>query len=1501
MKRILGLDLGTNSIGWAVVNATPKKDEREKIHGIEALGCRIIPMDAAILGDFDRGNSISQTAERTRLRGIRHLVERHLLRRERLHRVLDILGFLPPHYAQELDRYGKILKDKEPKLPWRKNESGQYEFIFQESFNEMLEDFRKNYPELAANQRKVPYDWTLYYLRKKALKEKITKEELAWILLNFNQKRGYYQLRGEEEEENESKKVEFYALKVVAVEDTGRVKGKEHWYNVRLENGWIYNRTSELPFDWVGQTKEFIVTTDLEGDGIPKKDKEGNVKRSFRAPKEDDWNLIKKKAEKDIEQTGNTVGTYIYDTILQNPTQKVRGGLVRTIERKYYKEELELILNKQCEFHPELQDSELYATCVEALYATNEAHRNNIANRDFTYLFLNDILFYQRPLKSKKSQISNCPYEENSCIDPATGEIKHFPVKCITKSHPLFQEFRLWQFFSNLRIYKREDAEDVDVTHELLKTEDDYIALFEWLNDRKEIDQKAFLKYPAFGLKKNAVFYRWNYVEDKSYPCNETRTSILSRLEKSGIPKEFLTRENEEALWHILYSVEDKQEIAKALNSFATKHGLKEDFVTVFQKMPPFKKEYASYSAKAIKKLLPLMRIGKYWSEDAIDASTRNRIENILTGEFDESIKYRVREKAINLTDISDFKGLPVWLACYIVYNRHSEAKDIRKWKSPDDIDAYLSSFKQHSLRNPIVEQVITETLRTVRDIWKQVGTIDEIHVELGREMKNPANKRAKMTQQALENENANLRIKYLLTEFMNPEFEIENVRPHSPSQQDILRIYERGVLDSVSELPDEIGNILKKFNERDEKKRPTKSEVLRYKLWLEQKYCSPYTGNVIPLGKLFTSAYEIEHVIPQSRYFDDSFNNKVICEAEVNKLKGNLLGHEFIEKYHGQIVLGGKGKIFSVTEYEKFVKDHYYSHANKKMKRLLMNDIPETFIARQLNDSRYISKVIKTLLSNIVREEEEEEAISKNVITCTGEITNRLKNDWGANNVWNKIILPRFRRLNKLTGKNNFITTNAESHEIPVVPLKMQKGFNKKRIDHRHHILDAILIACSNRNIVNYLNNESASDKAKISRYDLQKLLCDKKDTDDKGNYKWVVKKPWDSFNQDVFTALESVVVSFKQNLRVINKATNRYLHYNEEGKKEYVKQVKGDNWAIRKPMHKDTVFGEVNLRKIKEVSLSEAIKSPQSIVSKRFKKKLLSLLDEGADIKKIKKYFEENKDTWHDIKLSKIKVYYFTKDTNERFFATRKPLDTSFDKKKIENSVTDSGIQQILLRHLELKDNNPDIAFSPDGIDEMNRNLIQLNNGKKHQPIIKVRVYEKADKFPVGETGNKSSKFVEAAKGTNLFFAIYESETVDEKTNAITKKRTYATIPLNVAIERQKQGLPAAPEDENGNKPIFVLSPNDLVYLPTKDELANGIIAQPIDKNRIYKMVSSSGHQCFFIKHTVAAPIFDKFEFSVMNKMERALTNEMIKEICVPLKVNRLGSILRIGNLDV
>ena len=1502
MKITIGLDLGTNSIGWAVINSAIK-EQTERIW-IGMAGSRIIPMDAAILGDFDKGNSISQTAERTRFRGVRRLRERYLLRRERLHKVLKILGFMPEHYLKEIDfeeHPGKFMADMEPKLPWVKNEQGKYTFLFQTAFNEMLADFSHSQPALVADGKKTPYDWTLYYLRKKALTEMINKEELAWILLNFNQKRGYYQLRGEEEEEdNAGKLVEFYALKVVSVEATDEKKGKDIWYNVHLENGWIYLRSSNVPLDWEGQIKEFIVTTDVNADGTPKLDKWGDVKRSFRAPKEDDWMLIKKRTEADIANSHKTVGCYIYDTLLQKTQQKIKGKLVKTVERKFYREELRLILQKQCTFHPELQNRDLYKSCLVALYPTNEVRRKNIANRDFVYLLMDDILFYQRPLKSKKSLIDNCPYEEYEYVDRETGEFKKASLKCIAKSHPLFQEFRLWHFLSGVRIYQKEKEmnrtlhTDVDVTTDFLHAEDDYVALFDWLNSRKEIDQKAFLKYPKFGLKKDMNNFRWNYVEDKSYPCNETRSAILTRLEKAGVCADFLSSEKEEVLWHILYSVNDKQEIEKALKTFAVKNGLDEAFVEAFKRFPPFKNEYGAYSAKAIKKLLPLMRCGKYWNIALLDDKTKERIEKITTGECDEKISIRVRQKAINLSDISCFKRLPLWLACYIVYGRHSEKKDVTKWETPADIDAYLASFKQHSLRNPIVEQVVTETLRVVRDIWKRVGKIDEIHIELGREMKNPADKRKRMTAQILENENANLRIKALLAEFINPEYEVENVRPYSPSQQEILRIYEDTVLHVEDQIPEDIDAILKKF--RDSKS-PSKSEFLRYKLWLEQKYRSPYTGELIPLGKLFTSAYEIEHVIPQSRYFDDSFSNKVICESAVNKLKDNQLGYEFIKNHYGQKVEVGFGKvveIFSVANYEKFVKEQY-SKSGTKMKKLLMDDIPEQFIERQLNDSRYISKVIKGLLSNIVREKDENgeyepEAISKNILVCTGSVTDRLKKDWGMNDVWNGIVYSRFERLNTLTGTQSFgHWENKEGKKVfqTELPLEYQKGFSKKRIDHRHHAMDAIVIACATRNLINYLSNESASKNAQISRYDLQRLLCDKSKTDSNGNYKWIIKKPWNSFTQDSKEALSRIVVSLKQNLRVINKTTNVYQHFDTDGDIIYDKQKNGDSWAIRKPMHKDTVFGAVNLRKIKEVRLSVALDAPAMIVDKKMKGKVLELLSYKYDKKRIEKYFKENACLWKELDIAKIQIYYFTDNTSEPLVASRKSLDTTFNEKKIKESVTDTGIQKILLNHLMAKEGKAELAFSAEGIEEMNRNLMSLNDGKGHQPIYKVRVYEpRGNKFSVGTGGNKGTKYVEAAKGTNLFFAIYLSE---------DGKRTYETIPLNIVIEREKQGMLPVPEkNENGDNLLFWLSPNDLVYLPTEEEREFGRINEPMDRNRVYKVVSFTGSRLYGVPCNIANMIVDRLEYFLLNKVEITDAKESIKEVCIPIKIDRLGHII-------
>jgi CRISPR-associated endonuclease Csn1 len=1552
MKKILGLDLGTNSIGWAIVNA----DESGKATEIIKLGSRIIPMDAKAMSDFSNGALITQTAVRTNQRGVRRLRERHLLRRERLHRVLNILGFLPEHYANNIDfekHYGKFAVDIEPKLAYKlDNNTGKYEFIFKNSFDEMINEFKQSQPMLFykktnCEETKIPYDWTIYYLRKKALTQKIEKEELAWLILNFNQKRGYYQLRGEDEEETtKSAKTRKYFDKqlITNIYDTNETYKGLKVLIVELADGnkgKIFKK--EIP-NWIGSEKNIIATVDLDKDGNDKFDESGILSQRFSIPTdaewESEWKLIKLKTEKDLSDSKKTVGCYIYDTLLQKPDQKIRGKLVRTIERKYYKQELTEILERQLDYHSELKDKDLYKMCLLNLYSNNYSHCGQISNKDFLHLFLNDIIFYQRPLKSKKSLIGTCTYETRTYVKD--GAKKTEGVKCIAKSNPLFQEFRLWQFIQNLRIYQKEKyidgklSNDVDVTCEFLKTEEDWENIYIWLNERKSIEETIlFTSY--FKIKKakgeKELPYRWNYVSDKEYPCNETFYTINSILKKcENIPENFLTKERLFALWHLLYSVEDKYEIEKALKKFAEKNNLGEDFVDGFKKIPPFKKDYGSYSEKAIKKLLPLMKRGKYWDKTAIHPQTVSRINKIIDGEYDEKIRNRVREKAINISSIDDCKNLPLWLACYIVYDRHSEAGDIKQWKTPGDIEWFLNKknpecFKQHSLRNPVVEQIVAETLRVVKDIWEKYGNgqerfFNEIHVELGREMKNPADKRKKMTSILIENENTNQRTKALLIEMMNDK-EYEEVRPFSPNQQEILKIYEEGVLCRYSEAElknEHMGDV--EIAKVAKSASPTKKELEKYILWLSQKYISPYTGVIIPLSKLFTPAYQIEHIIPKSRFYDDSFANKVICEAEVNKDKDNATAYEYIKNNQGKIIeldYGSKVKICKLDEYEKHVKESYSSN-RAKMQRLLMEDIPDDFINRQLNDSRYISKVVKNLLSNIVREDNEQETTSKNVLSANGGITNTLKQDWGLNDVWNTIITPRFERMNENTKSENFGSwTNKEGKRVfqTAVPLVFQKGFSKKRIDHRHHALDALVVACANRNHINYLNNESAKSSKKDTRFELRRLLCYKKyNSNNSNNYNWVFYKPWETFTQDSLEQLQATIVSFKQNTRVINKTVNYYQCYklNEKGAKEkvYAKQTKGENWAIRKSLHKETVSGSVKVRLKKEVSFSNGLKDWKNIVDIKLKSTIAKLVAKGMSNNDIAKYFKSNPNSVNGKIITSLEIYFFTNSAT----AKRIVLNEDFTHKNLDK-VTDSGIKKILENHLDNNLNEKGerdfkAAFCAEGIEKMNCGIKELNGGKQHKPIYKFRVYEEGSKFKLGLYGNKKEKFTEADKGTNLFFAIYW----DEK----TKKREYETIPLNEAIEHQKleakmpkEKRTTVPINKEKGKFLFYLSPEDQVYVPTEEEQANPSLVDlnkltKVQADRVYKMVSSSGKVCYFVKNQISSLIksYDAKskigELGSVNKLETTLDNKLIiKEVCWKLKVDRLGGLALSSNVII
>ena len=1423
IKYILGLDIGSNSIGWALIQL----DLLQKTKRIIAAGSRIIPMDQKVLSDFGKGITISSTAQRTSYRNARHCRERHLLRRERLHRVLHILGFLPTHYDKQIDfskRYGKFVDNTEPKIAYNEGK-----FLFMDSFQEMLADFKIHQPNLFYTKRngeesKIPYDWTIYYLRKKALSRKISKEELAWIILNFNQKRGYYQLR--EEEENKENDFEIISSKIISVIKKDKDKKyNKYWYDIILENGLVYQAAfyNDFVYNWINQDREFIIERTSLKNGTEK------VKLSYlptfdeidKMDKKEQDKYYKKIKIKTENSIGNkTVGCYIYDHILQNPNEKIKGKLVRTIERKYYKEELKAILEKQIALQPELFTDQLLADSIRELYSKNEAQQRNLVARDFVHLFVEDIIFYQRPLRSQKSTIANCSLESRSYIDKDSHTRKEASLKVCPKSNPYYQEFRVLQWLQNLKIYEIDT--DQEVTHEFIKTLEDKQQLFDFLMDQKEIDCEELLKYflnqtypnakekaLKSELKKWKETYRWNYVYDmgekssKKYPMNETRYELERYLEKvDNLPDGFLSSEVEYLLWHLIYSVTDKIAYEKGLKKFAQKHHLdKDSFVESFKKFKPYPSEYGSFSEKAIRKLLPLMRFGAHWDFNHIDKNTQKRIEDLIIGVENEEIRTILREKAekYQLEKENDFQGLPLWLAQYIVYNRHAEASSLEKWTSVNDLETYLNEFKQYSLRNPIVEQVVTETLRVVRDIWQQYGQrkadfFDEIHIELGRELKKTAKEREELSKQNQKNEDTNLSIKEKLK-----ELEKYNTRAYSITHQE------------------------------------------KYKLWLEQKHISPYTGQIISLENLFTDNYEIEHIIPQSRFFDDSLSNKVVCESIVNKApyKDRQLGLEFIKNQGGRIVkeLSKENKtikIFTEKQYRTFIKEHY-SNNPAKTKKLLLEEIPEKMVARQMNDTRYISKFISEILSKIVRSDEQDEGVhSKNVILCTGKITSILRQDWGLNDVWDNLILPRFERMNNLLQKEKFTIYSIEKQKkIPVVPINDQfKSFQKKRIDHRHHALEAIIIACVTGEHINYINNQHALEKGKDKKekqkeHDkLREKLCIKKyNKGSEENYSWIFKKPWNTFTQEVRATLEGMVVSFKQNLRVINKATNYYERWVEENGKYIKKMVKqeGTNWAIRKPLHEETISGKI--------------------------------------------YLDREKITKNDI-----------------LTATRKTVDSSFDEKRIKK-ITDTGIQKILLNYLEYK-GSPEIAFSPEGLEELNKNLSIYNDGKPHKPIYKVRIYEKGSgRFALGEKDRKYRKYVQGAP--NLYFGIYQGK----------DKRSFATIPLNEVIERQKQGLSSVPEyNEKGDPLLFNLSPNDLVYVPIEGEIIEDINFRNLSneqKERIYKIVSFTKGRIYGIPNRVAVSIVNKMEYTQLNKIE--FIKE--KEICIKLKVDRLGNLSKAG----
>lgn len=1600
MKKIFGIDLGPNSIGGAVINIPDSINDYGKEGNIEWSDSRIIPMDDFVstktgkpfkenpADSFIKGVGISKNASRRIKRSSRRLKQRYILRRTRLIKVFKILGWLPEGFPEN---FKEEFKNREN----FKFHISDFLSISEDSKKEAL-DFLgvKN----SKGEIKMPEDWIVYYLRKKGLVHKLSFVELARISYMMNQRRGFKSSRKDLKDDNveEKKWVEILKIKSVEQETFEPNKNKNFKFKVTPYSERVKPWTVEKKRkpEWEEKEFTFLITDKFE------KQKDGTLKFVKQLvpqiPEEDNWNLCVTALDNKIGE--EFPGTYFFNGLVESVKNKTDFKIRQyAVYRKKYKAELEAIWQKQIELNEELKrinsDKEILKKIAAVLYPAqtlqNKPKLAEILSHDLLHLISDDLIYYQRDLKSQKNSKSECKYEKRKGVDG-----NYYGLKCAPKSSPEFQEFRIWQDIHNIKVLQRNGIEmktlkngeakefnviDIDVTANYI---DDAVKekLFDLFDEYKEVSQKQIFEVINFENPNNKIndsTHRINmfFGGKDTLVGNETKEYFRRIFKEVNYETEgeriLSDRQKFYCLWHIAYSIslndeeKSKKAIIKALSKANNKCGKTKKVVFDFPQelaeaianAPEIEstKKYASYSSKAINKLLPLMRCSKYWDENLVELQIKEKADRIkerlaaidydarkVKNIADDEIPQQILTSFVNQKDY--LSGLKTFQACYLVYERHSERESYEKYSSPHEFDI-MKLLPNNSLKNPVVEQVVREAMFVVKDLWKRYGQPDEIHIEMGRELKKNAKEREKASKISTDNATEKKRIKELLKELMNDEFEQyisegdsvkkENARfetkpnPESPVDINKFRLWK-----DTSGLNDV--DFAKKVKEE---KIPKNQEIKKYALWLSQKCISPYTGKIIPLSKLYTDEYEVEHILPKGLIKYDGNENLVIAESGVNKAKSRELGAIFIANHKGKCTYGNRE--YALLDYDSYVAHCKSTFRGKKLKNLLATEIPQDFISRQLNDTRYISQKISELLYPVAKGKPNAatNAEKGGVVFTSGVITSELKNNWGLNKEWKRLMKPRFERLEKLNNEKYIFENQSDRNDIDF-NVKENEDLNIKRIDHRHHALDAIIIAATTIEHIRYLNSLSAVDNDEELK-EVKRALVKGKIRD--------FQLPWENFTKDVKEQLQQMVITYKRNNQILSKPVNHYQKWVLKGgewKKQEVKQVANPKWfAVRQSLFKEPqgiiYIKEIELKSFRtvneilfivklQIERNEAQNTPaQKTTSYIYDQETREIVKQiielsGGDMEQIEKYLKKYLKTNKSLKdINNTPIYTVRIAVFKPYAAKRVKLDNSFDHKKVEEIPYGDKVRvdenkkftipQILHQHLteyeRVKLNDVNYQWNPqEKLSDEQKRLIKEAQSEAFSEEglesldkklgMKIRVVTKKEK--VGIKKQVLGKWMEC--DGNVYFIFYENEETKERLG-------YASLSTYDVIQRKLEGKTIV-DAKDGHKTI-ILQANDLVYVPTKEELESNHIDWTDKKHiaeRMYRVNDFSEYTIYFQPNNFAKEILPKEVDLNYNEKEHKLQGsyshktasfkgKQIKETCIKLRVDRLGNIIGVN----
>ncbi len=789
---------------------------------------------------------------------------------------------------------------------------------------------------------------------------------------------------------------------------------------------------------------------------------------------------------------------------------------------------------------------------------------------------LEHAIFFQRPLKSQKHLVGSCKFEKGKPRCPV--------------SHPLFEDFRMYQFINNIKIQTPAD--------EMLRplTAEERAQIIPCFMRKSDFEFKVIAKVlsggkkNSFGYYKDGVDYpyKFNFQMDTTLsasPVNNALTEIFGQDWLSAVCEVYTLAGKKTRsqvmndIWHVLFSFDDDEK----LKDFARERlQLDEENADKFSQIR-MKSDYAALSLKAIRKILYFLKnYGVIYSDAVLLAN----LSEVLPKQ-DWNLK-ETREAAIEniieyLADFNPGLGnakIEDYLKDYLQSRYHLDEKTVGKLWHHSDLELYpkagenqLGSPRTDSVRNPMAMHSLFR-IRKVVNLLLQQGKIDEdtiVNIEFSRDL-NDANRRKAIQAWNRENEKANTAAEKKIQEFYKDKYGVER--------------------QSVS-----------------------KDDILKYRLWEEQGHNNLYgEGEKIGLEDFLgpNPTYDIEHTIPRSRGGDTTMENLTLCNSVYNrdvkkaKLPSELPNHESIlqrieswkEKYLAfdqQYRKLRRGADATKEDRDRriqrkhlaMIQRDYWKH---KYERFTMTEVPDGFARRQGHDNSVIARYARMYLKSLF----------KRVYIVKGIATSDFRKLWGIQEEYEK----------------------------------------KSRINHVHHCIDAITIACIGKTEYDKLAQQRHTDSDRVWLKAIQKDI----------------PKPWPTFTEDMKHLQNELLIAHYTKDK-LPKQTRKKIR-DKNGRVVY---LTGD--TARGALHEQTYYGAIEreggIRYVVRKSLdSLEEKQCENIVDDEVKRIVKdAILNHGSLAKAVEAGIWMNEEK--RIPIRKVRIY--TRLTRPLSFDKKKPRDKS------------------------------------------------------------------------------------------------------------------------------------------------------------------------------------------------------------------------------------------------